>query len=214
MTSIMRRTVRGAAAGLGALAIVAGAAACGGSDSTEEKPAAEQEQPAEDEKPAEEEKPADEEKPAADEESAAEEGEEAAEDAAKEGEDVAGEEGDADAAESGDAAPLEEADLTAAGDRFLEFIQVMDDGDGEAACAYFLDPTTGEPVSGEVLTACGEQLAPSMEGLEPGSMDMLERSMIETTDNGDGTAAVNMAGTDFPYTMMKDSSGEWYLSLT
>ena len=52
MTSIMRRTVRGAAAGLGALAIVAGTAACGGllgGDAEEDSPSVEEQDPAQDE---------------------------------------------------------------------------------------------------------------------------------------------------------------------
>jgi hypothetical protein len=183
MTKSMRRTVRGMATGLGALAIIAGTAACGGSGEGEE--AAET-----GEQSATQEEPAAEEPAAEDEEGAAEEG------AAQE------------------AGPVDEAGLTAAGDRFLEFITVLDDGDAEAACGFFIDPTTGEPVSGATLTQCGEALAPQMESLEPGSMDIIDRSMVETADNGDGSVSVSMSGTDFPYSMVQGSDGQWYMSMT
>lgn len=199
MTRSMRRTVRGMATGLGALALIVGTAACGGLGEGEE--AAETgDQPAAEE-PATQEEPAAEE-PAA-EEPAAEEAADSAETAAEEAEDAAAEE----------AAPVDEAGLTAAGDRFLEFITVLDDGDAEAACSFFIDPNTDEPVTGATLTVCGETLAPQMESLEPGAMDVIDRSMVETVDNGDGSVSVSMAGTDFPYSMVEGSDGQWYLSL-
>lgn len=201
MTKSMRRTVRGMATGLGALALIAGTAACGGLGEGEE--AAETgDQPAAEE-------PATQEEPAA-EEAAEQEG--AAEEEAADSAETAAEEADAAAAEQ--AAPVDEAGLTAAGDRFLEFIAVLDDGDAEAACGFFIDPMTDEPVTGATLTQCGEALAPQMESLEPGSMDMIDRSMVETADNGDGGVSVSMAGTDVPYSMVQGSDGQWYMSLT
>lgn len=179
------------------MALALGAAACGGSTETEE--------PAE--------------TTAAEEETTEETTTEEATTEEETTEEGTTEEGTTEAAQSdagGDEAmvgAVDEAGLTAAGDRFLEFIRVLDDGNGEAACAFFLDPTTGQPVSGPTLTQCGETLAPQMETMQPGSMDVLDRSMVETTDNGDGTVGIALAGSEFPYAMVMGSDGMWYLSL-
>lgn len=181
MTSTMRRTVRGTASALGALAIIAGASACGsllgGGDEGEKSTS--EEQPAEGE--------------GSDEETTT--------DSAAEGDDAA----------AGEA--LSDEDIAAASERFVEFIHVLDDGDPVAACAFVVNPATGEPMTGDEATACGDGLAPSMEGLEPGSMDVIDASMIEATDNGDGTVGITMGGTEFPYSMTKGSDGEWYVSV-
>lgn len=213
MTSTMRRTVRGTASALGALSIIAGASACGsllgggdeGEKSTSEEQPAEGEGSDEEATTAEEEASGAAEGVASAEESGAAEGETSAEetttDSAAEGDDAA----------AGEA--LSDEDIAAASERFVEFIHVLDDGDPVAACAFVVNPATGEPMTGDEATACGDGLAPSMEGLEPGSMDVIDASMIEATDNGDGTVGITMGGTEFPYSMTKGSDGEWYVSV-
>lgn len=213
MTSTMRRTVRGTASALGALAIIAGASACGsllgggdeGEKSTTEEQPAEGEGSDEEATTTEEEASGAAEGVASAEESGAAEGETSAEetttDSAAEGDDAA----------AGEA--LSDEDIAAASERFVEFIHVLDDGDPVAACAFVVNPATGEPMTGDEATACGDGLAPSMEGLEPGSMDVIDASMIEATDNGDGTVGITMGGTEFPYSMTKGSDGEWYVSV-
>lgn len=213
MTSTIRRTVRGTASALGALAIIAGASACGsllgggdeGEKSTTEEQPAEGDGSDEEATTAEEEASGAAEGVASAEESGAAEGETSAEetttDSAAEGDDAA----------AGEA--LSDEDIAAASERFVEFIHVLDDGDPVAACAFVVNPATGEPMTGDEATACGDGLAPSMEGLEPGSMDVIDASMIEATDNGDGTVGITMGGTEFPYSMTKGSDGEWYVSV-
>src|SRR5699024_727597 len=49
-------------------------------------------------------------------------------------------------------------DLQAAQERFIEFLQVVDDSDYEAACGFVLDPETEQPVGGEELDGCVEDL--------------------------------------------------------
>jgi hypothetical protein len=212
MNSIMRRTVRGAATGLGALALITGASACGmlgGGDEGGEEPSVEQ--PAEDDG-------ADD--GAEGEESEGSEDAESSEDGESEGEDATTEDEsdasgtDEDAAGDEAAGPVDQAGLDAASQRFVDFIQVMDDGDGEAACAFFIDPTTDEPVAGETLTQCGEMIAPQMEAFEPGSMDIVDVSMVEATDNGDGTVGISLGGSEFPYSMSQGEDGEWYMLLS
>lgn len=123
MTSIMRRTVRGTAAGLGALAIVAGTAACGGlleGDDGGDGPAAEQEDPAEGEG----EDGADEEADPAETQQ-----DEAEAEADADGTGETGDDSEGDSAEGDDAAAeLTEDDLTAAGDRFYAFLEAMGEG--------------------------------------------------------------------------------------
>lgn len=123
MTSIMRRTVRGTAAGLGALAIVAGTAACGGlleGDDGGDGPAAEQEDPAEGEG----EDGADEEADPAETQQ-----DEAEAEADADGTGETGDDSEGDSAEGDDAAAeLTEDDLTAAGDRFYAFLEAMGGG--------------------------------------------------------------------------------------
>lgn len=224
MTTIMRRTVRGAATGLGALAIVAGASSCGsllggGDEDGSEDPAGE-EQPAEE---------------GEDGAAAEDEGAEAAEDAADEGEEAADEETDGGSEESSedsgsDAAAedsvsdgggdemasgsLDEAALTSAGDKFFEFLQVMNEGDAEGTCAMMLDPTTDAPAEGAFLDACASGFESELgASFEPGSLDAVERSMIEVVDNGDGTVGVSAMGTEFPMSMVQADDGEWYVSV-
>ncbi len=214
MNSIMRRTVRGAATGLGALALIAGASACGaigdlvGGGDEGDDPSAEQ--PAEDEGSESEDGASE----GADEESAG--GEDA------EGSDTGSEDADAEESEGDDAAggdaeagPLSEEDLTASGDRALEFVKAAAAGDAATACSLALDPTTGSGMSGGSLDACvsGFEETAGEEGteLDPSIADAIDRSMIETTDNGDGTAAVSMMGSEAGISMIQGDDGQWYV---
>lgn len=231
MNTMMRRTVRGTATALGALAIVVGTAGCGsllggGDDSRTDDQEQGQEQDGED---------TGEDTSTEDDsttEDSADDTEESSDDSAEETDDAdtddaaGGSTDDStdDAADDSDdatddsgtdtaAGDLSDEDLDAASQRFVDFMQVMDDGDGEAACAFFLDPQTDEPVTGKTLEMCGEMVTPQMEGLEPGTMDILDASMVTAIDNGDGTVTIDMMGTEFPNPMAKASDGEWYLSL-
>lgn len=204
MNSIMRRTVRGAATGLGALALIAGASACGaigdlvGGGDEGDDPSAEQ--------------------PAEDEGSESEDGaSEGADEESAGGEDADAEESEGDDAAGGDAeaGPLSEEDLTASGDRALEFVKAAAAGDAATACSLALDPTTGSGMSGGSLDACvsGFEETAGEEGteLDPSIADAIDRSMIETTDNGDGTAAVSMMGSEAGISMIQGDDGQWYV---
>lgn len=233
MTSIMRRTVRGTAAGLGALAIVAGTAACGGLlpggedgdgetgvEEGGEDPGAED--PAEDPDAEEGGDGSTEEDPAAEEggDGSTEEdpaGGDSAEDPADEegGDDSAQEDPAADE-EGEDAAAgeaLTEGDLTAAGDVFFEFLQAAATSDGEAACALVTNPINDEPLEGSVLEECAKSFEQSAgeEEIDPAVADMMDRSMIEAIDNGDGTAGIELMGEDYNVTLVEVTDGQWYL---
>lgn len=207
MNSIMRKTVRGTATGLGALALIAGASACGaigdltgggegGDDPSAEQPAPEGE--------------------------ASEGGEsegsdtesEGSEDEGAEGSESEGAEGD-DAAGGSEGEPVAEEDLTTAGDRAFEFVKAAASGDAEGACALALDPTTGSGMSGSNLESCVAGFEKSAEEagteFDPSVADALDRSMVETSDNGDGTAAVSLGGVDAGFAMVQGDDGKWYV---
>lgn len=214
MNSIMRRTVRGAATGLGALALIAGASACGalgdlaGGGDEGDDPSAEQ--PAEDEGSESEDGGSE----GADEDS---EGDDAVgsdgEDTEAEGSE--GAEGDDAAGGDADAEPLSEEDLTAAQDQALAFMKAAAGGDAEGACALALNPSTGEPLSGAALDGCVTGYEEEMEEadieLDPALADMIDSSMIEVTDNGDGTAYAILTGSTTGVDMIKAEDGTWYV---
>lgn len=198
MRSIMRTTTRRAAVAVGALALAAGAAGCGaltGGDEPETETTAEEDAGTEEDAATEED--------ATTEDDAATEEDATEEDAATE--DDATEE-DA-AAESG---PLSDEDLTAAADRFYEFLEKAAASDFVGACGLMIDPTTDEPVSGATAEGCAEGLETGL-GENVSALGSIDRSSVETTDNGDGTAAVQFMGSDFGYNMVKASDGQWYI---
>lgn len=237
MTSTMRRTVRGTAAGMGALAIIAGTAACGdllgggddegdggtGTEETQEESGeseeGESEESADDSAESEEtgsgdEADADDEAEGAG-ESAEEEAEDGVEDADDSTDDAGAEEGDSE--ESGDdtasGEALSEEDLTAVGDLYEVFLQALGENDGEAACALITNPMNGEPLEGTMLSECAEGFEDEGQsaGVDPELLDSLDRSMIEGVDNGDGTASATLMGTDVGFTFVKADDGEWYI---
>ena len=222
MTSIMRRTVRGTAATLGALAIVAGAAACGGltggdeekDDSTTVEEGSSEDGPDSEDDASEADGTAAEEGEGAAEEGAeaAEEAESAAED---EGEDASDADGDTSAEEGQDAeaGSLSEDDLTAVGDRFYEFLEAAAQADGDAACALVMNPATDAPLGDAERGACAQGFEERAEeqGVDPAIFDVIDRSMIEGVDNGDGTAGITMLGKDGGFTFVEADDGQWYI---
>lgn len=210
MNTIMRRSVRGAAIGLGALALVLGASACGGTDDVAggdeggNEPAAEE--PAEGQG-GEDAEGADAEVEGAEEESAEEESAESAPSEEGDAAEESAEDEGADTAEE----PLAQSDLDAATDRFMELVTHLDDGDSEAVCSFFIDPTTGEPLEGETLTECAELGGAELQGLESNALDAVEESGLDVIDNGDGTVSVSMDGREFPMPLVEADDGEWYL---
>ncbi|WP_114854938.1 hypothetical protein [Brachybacterium sp. YJGR34] len=194
MTSIMRRTVRGVAAGLGALAIVAGAAACGGN---EEEPTTEETEVVEDEGAA-----ADEEDGASD---------EGAEEDAASDEGAEEEPAEEDGADEG-ATEVTEDDLTAAEQQAIAFFSAIGEQDAEAACGLVYDPAADAPISGDVLAGCAEGLESTgmMESFTPEVVALFTEDTLESTANEDGTITVSASGS--PFTMVKASDGKWYLS--
>ncbi|MGO2819167.1 MAG: hypothetical protein ACTIA5_00070 [Brachybacterium tyrofermentans] len=77
------------------------------------------------------------------------------------------------------------------------------------------DPSTKGAPSEEFLTGCAPGLEAGFEqqGLElqPGMFDAIDASMIELADNGDGTAAVSMAGQEMGMNVIKADDGEFYI---
>ena len=227
MTSTMRRTVRGTAAGLGALAIIAGASACGsllggggdegGTGTTKEQPAEEDSAAAEEDSAAAEEggEAAEEGGEAAEEGASAEESGAADESATEE--DTSAEETTTDAAAEGDdaaaGAALSEEDLTAVGDAYYAFVQAAATSDGKAACGLVTNPNTGNPLEGSEIEACAEGFEGEADKseIDPSMADALDRSMIEGVDNGDGTAGVTLMGSDAGVTFVKADDGKWYI---
>ncbi|QNN81633.1 hypothetical protein H3H54_08730 [Brachybacterium sp. Z12] len=216
MTSIMRRTVRGAAAGLGALAIVAGTAACGGllgGDAEEDSPSVEEQDPAQDEG----DDGADEEADPAETEEGSAESDGAGTDDADAGEDTeAGDDAetgdDADNDDAGGGETLGEEDLTKAGDRFYAFFEAIGNEDPEAACSLVIDYETGEPTTGAGLEKCMASFEEEFGAdFDPSMMDILQREMIEASDSGDGSAEISVMGESTEMSMQKADDGEWYI---
>lgn len=117
-------------------------------------------------------------------------------------------------AAEGEAEAFSDEDLQGASDRFYEFLEYTVTGDFEAACGMVLNPVTDEPMSGEEAEACaGGMEGTSASQLDESALDAISAEDIEATDNGDGTVAISMMGSDFPYGMTKGSDGEWYITM-
>lgn len=217
MNSIMRRTVRGTATGLGALALIAGASACGaigdltGGGEGGDDPSAEQ--------------PADEkyggeseggEPEGAESEGSAEDGESSEGDGAStdESEDAEGDDAGGDTSEGGDeaAGPISEEELTTAGDRFYAFFEAIGAQDPEGACRLVIDYDTGEPAESDGLQTCVDSFDEEFGGdFDPSAVDAIERSMIGAEDNGDGRASITMLDEPADMYMKKADDGQWYI---
>lgn len=108
-------------------------------------------------------------------------------------------------------------DLQAAQERFIEFLQVLDDSDHEAACGFVLDPETEQPVGGEELDGCVEELGAGIDSLgiplAPGMFDGLDPALLSASDNDDGTVTITVdagqGATPFPLPMTT-ADGRWY----
>ncbi|MEV0869500.1 hypothetical protein AB0I24_16390 [Brachybacterium paraconglomeratum] len=217
MNSIMRRTVRGTATGLGALALIAGASACGaigdltGGGEGGDDPSAEQ--PADEEDGGESEGG---EPEGAESEGSAEDGESSEGDGAStdESEDAEGDDAGGDTSEGGDeaASPISEEELTTAGDRFYAFFEAIGAQDPEGACHLVIDYDTGEPAESDGLQTCVDSFDEEFGGdFDPSAVDAIERSMIGAEDNGDGRASITMLDEPADMYMKKADDGQWYI---
>ncbi|MEJ6543005.1 hypothetical protein ACFU1Q_05825 [Brachybacterium paraconglomeratum] len=217
MNSIMRRTVRGTATGLGALALIAGASACGaigdltGGGEGGDDPSAEQ--PADEEDGGESEGG---EPEGAESEGSAEDGESSEGDGAStdESEDAEGDDAGGDTSEGGDeaAGPISEEELTTAGDRFYAFFEAIGAQDPEGACRLVIDYDTGEPAESDGLQTCVDSFDEEFGGdFDPSAVDAIERSMIGAEDNGDGRASITMLDEPADMYMKKADDGQWYI---
>ena len=217
MNSIMRRTVRGTATGLGALAPIAGASACGaigdltGGGEGGDDPSAEQ--PADEDEGGESEGG---EPEGAESEGSVEDGESSEGDGAStdESEDAEGDDAGGDTSEGGDeaAGPISEEELTTAGDRFYAFFEAIGAQDPEGACRLVIDYDTGEPAESDGLQTCVDSFDEEFGGdFDPSAVDAIERSMIGAEDNGDGRASITMLDEPADMYMKKADDGQWYI---
>ncbi|MDN6399639.1 MAG: hypothetical protein L0K01_04185, partial [Brachybacterium sp.] len=91
----------------------------------------------------------------------------------------------------------------------------LDDQDWEAACGMVLDPTTSAAPEGERLQECIDGvesvIGDQAEQLEPGVFDAVDTSMIEASDNGDGTVSLSVLGNQLDIPMAPGEDGRWYL---
>lgn len=185
MSSRMRSTARRTAAGAGALALALGAAACTGGED-EPRPAAESTT--------------------------------AAAPPSDGGGQDAGISAPSDGGGTRDAGPFTDQQLDAASGRVVAALQVIDDQDWQAACGFVVDPSTGTAPAGERRQACADGMSGSLgsvaEQLQPGTFDVLEPSLVEATDSGDGTVAVSIAGAPLEgVPLVLGADGQWYFSI-
>ena len=112
---------------------------------------------------------------------------------------------------------MSDADLSAATDRFLGFLGVIDDQDWEAACGYVLDPGTGTAPEGERLQPCADGARGAMtdyeEMLQPGVFDQLDASMVQAAPADDGTISLSLLEQPVEIPMIRGDDGQWYLSI-
>lgn len=190
MTMRMRGILRGSAAALGAMALVWGTAACTG-EAREDLPP--------------------------DEASGAEQESSPADDQAEgsSAPEVSAPGSQGALSDGGGESPYSDQELAAASQRFVDVLQVLDDQDWEAACGMVLDPTTGTAPEGERLQECVDGVQPVIadqaETLEAGTFDAVDPSMIEASDNGDGTVSLSVLGNDLAVPMTLGDDGSWYL---
>lgn len=119
------------------------------------------------------------------------------------------------ASDGGGDAVVSEEELTVAKERFVSFMQVVDDADYEAACGYVLDSTTGAPLAGAALDDCAaglEQEIGSTGNVEPGTFDALDASMVEASADDSGVVTISFGGSDFPVPMTEHTDGQWYFT--
>lgn len=113
--------------------------------------------------------------------------------------------------------PFSDEELGAAAQRFVDGLQVLDDQDWEAACGFVLDPTTGTAPEGDRIQDCADGVEPAFAShadlLEPGMFDAIEPSMVEVSDNGDGTVSLSVLGEQLDVAMTQGDDGLWYLSI-
>lgn len=121
-------------------------------------------------------------------------------------------------ASDGGGADVTDADLTAATDRFLAFLRVVDDQDWESACGYVLDPETGTAPEGERLQSCADGAAEAMaeyeEVLAPGAFDSLDASMVRAEPGEDGTISLSLLEQEIDVPMVRGDDGQWYFSIS
>lgn len=110
---------------------------------------------------------------------------------------------------------ITDADHENAKQQFLDFLEVAGQQDERGACAYFIDPLTGEPAEGERLDQCAQTFEDEgvLDDYSPELADYIAESNLETIDNGDGTLdlTVEVDGASSSFTMVKASDGNWYL---
>lgn len=125
---------------------------------------------------------------------------------------------DESSAASDGGAEVTDADLTAATDRFLAFLRVVDDQDWESACGYVLDPETGTAPEGERLQSCADGAAEAMaeyeEVLAPGAFDSLDASMVRAEPGEDGTISLSLLEQEIDVPMVRGDDGQWYFSIS
>ena len=196
MTTMIRRNARRGAVVLGSLAVVLGAASCGGSS---DDAAAPEEKTTEAASAAED---------AGDDAATAEDS--AAEDSASDEGGAASEDASDDAAASG---PLSDEDLSAASTAFIDFMSKAADGDGEGACALMVDPTTGDAMTGSNLETCGSTFEGQLgDSIDPSMKSMFTEENVKAEDNGDGSAKIVFMGTEMPnFSIVKGKSGDWLI---
>lgn len=117
----------------------------------------------------------------------------------------------------GGGAEVTDADLTEATDRFLAFLQVVDDQDWEGACGYVLDPGTGTAPEGERLQECADGAHGAMgeyeELLQSGAFDELDASMVRAAPGEDGTITLSLLEQPIDVPMVRGEDGDWYFSI-
>lgn len=113
--------------------------------------------------------------------------------------------------------PFSGEELEAAGQRFVEGLQLLDDQDWDAACGFVLDPTTGTAPEGKRVQDCAEGVEPAVASysdlLVPGRFDVIDTSMVAATDNGDGTVSLSLLGEPLDIPMVQGADQEWYFSI-